>query len=425
MPLLTNTDVTVVLGAQWGDEGKGKIVDFLAEDADMVIRASGGANAGHTIQVNGKEYVFHLIPSGILWEGKTCIIGNGCVVHLPTLLDELHVLHEAGINPKGRLFISDRAHLLFEHHILTDRYQENGRGKKIGTTCRGIGPAYEDKVARRGIRAGQLLGDFSIFTEKLKQNAEWRIRRHGFEIDLEAEINFYKGCVDLFEGIIIDTVQIIHEGLRTGKRILVEGAQGSHLDIDFGTYPYVTSSNTTACGACAGSGIPPKAIGYTLGILKAYTTRVGSGPFPSEIPGKGGEELREKGHEYGATTGRPRRCGWLDIPVARHAALLSGIDAWNLTKLDILSGMETLKIVTQYRFEGKLLTSFPANLSVLDSVEIETIELPGWKEDIRDCRSFDELPENAQHYCREIERLTEVPLHSIGVGPGREDLILL
>ncbi|QQS59623.1 adenylosuccinate synthase [Candidatus Peregrinibacteria bacterium] len=425
-PLLPKKNVTVVLGAQWGDEGKGKIVDCLAEDMDIIVRAGGGANAGHTIHAKGKEYVFHLIPSGILWEGKICIIGNGCVVHLPTLLEELSVLREAGIDPKGRLFISDRAHLLFEHHILTDRYQEDGRGKKIGTTCRGIGPAYEDKIARRGIRAGQLLGDFSVFSEKLRKNAEWRIRRHGFEINFETEIDFYRNSVDVFKGVITDTVDLLHKALKAKKRILIEGAQGSHLDIDFGTYPYVTSSNTTTCGACAGSGIPPRDIGYTLGILKAYTTRVGSGPFPSEIPGELGEKLREKGHEYGATTGRPRRCGWLDIPVAQHSARISGIDAWNITKLDVLSGFETLKVVTEYHSpEGNILSSFPADLSVLEAVKTKTIELPGWQEDISACRSFAELPKNAQYYCREIERLTEVPIHSIGVGPGRDDLIFL
>ncbi len=414
----------VVFGAQWGDEGKGKIVDRLAEDMDIVVRASGGANAGHTIIANGVKHIFHLIPSGILHDSVTCIIGNGCVVHLPTLMDELHTLRENGVDPRGRFFISDRAHLLFEHHILADKKQEKKRGKKIGTTCRGIGPAYEDKASRRGIRAGMLLGNFNAFAHRLRENIEWRSIRHGFDIDIETEITLYRDLADEFDGVITDTTDILHEAYNSEKRIMVEGAQGAHLDIDFGTYPYVTSSNTTTAGACIGTGLPPKYIDFSLGVIKAYTTRVGEGPFPSELEDATGEKLRENGHEFGSTTGRPRRCGWFDAVVARHAAKITGADAWNLTKLDVLTGFDTLKIVTDYILDGETLANFPADTTLLEDIEGEFVELPGWQEDISECRHFDDLPANAQHYCQEIEKLTKVPLHSIGVGASRDALIM-
>jgi adenylosuccinate synthase len=371
MKRLDEAQVVAVVGAQWGDEGKGKIVDYLAEKMDIVARGGGGANAGHTIIANGKKFVFHLIPSGVLHDHGTCIIGNGCVVHLPTLLDELTQLREAGIDPKGRVFVSDRAHLLFQHHILADKAQEEKRGKKIGTTCRGIGPAYEDKVSRRGIRAGELLGDFSAFAEKLHDNAERRMKRHGFEMDIETEISLYKDLYERFQDIITDTTHHLHQAAQNGEKILVEGAQGCHLDIDFGTYPFVTSSITTSSGACSGTGMPPNKIDFVLGIIKAYTTRVGEGPFPSETNDTTGEYLQEKGGEFGATTGRPRRCGWFDAVVAKHSAMISGIDAWNLTKLDVLSGLQEIQIVTDYVMDGEKLTSFPADIHVLEKVEVE------------------------------------------------------
>ncbi len=415
----------VVFGAQWGDEGKGKIVDRLAENMQIVVRASGGANAGHTIVANGVKHVFHLIPSGILHEHVTCIIGNGCVVHLPSLMDELSTLRANGIDPRGRFFISDRAHLLFEHHILADKMQEQKRGKKIGTTCRGIGPAYEDKASRRGIRAGMLMSNFEAFAERLRSNIEWRSVRHGFEIDVATELTLYRDLVDEFADIIIDTTDLLHEAYNSGKRIMIEGAQGALLDIDFGTYPYVTSSNTTTAGASVGTGLPPKFIDYSLGVIKAYTTRVGEGPFPSELHDQTGERLRERGHEFGSTTGRPRRCGWFDTVVARHAAKITGADGWNLTKLDVLTGFESLRIVTDYLLDGEKLSNFPADTSLLDNVEVEFVEVPGWSENIDDCRNFDDLPANAQRYCREIERLTKVPIHSIGVGADRDALIMM
>lgn len=420
---LQNAQISAVVGSQWGDEGKGKIVDILAEKNDYVVRASGGANAGHTIIVNGEKFVFHLTPSGILNENTKCVIGNGCVVHLPTLLDELHTLREAGIDPRGRIFVSDRAHLVFEHHILTDKAQEKKRGVKLGTTCRGIGPAYEDKVSRRGIRAGELVGDFSVFAEKLRDNAEMRKERYSFEMDVITEVNYYRDLRDEFEEIIIDTVDLFHSEMSEGKKFLVEGAQGALLDIDFGTYPFVTSSNTTAAGICSGTGIPPNRIDFVLGILKAYTTRVGEGPFPSETLGEVGETFQKNGHEFGATTGRPRRCGWLDAVVAKYSAQVSGIDAWNLTKLDVLTGFKELEIVTHYEKDGKKLSGFPSSLTELGKVNPIMITLPGWDEDITECRNFDDLPKAAQEYCQKIEELTGILIHSIGVGPGREDLI--
>jgi len=426
MNQLSDAKVIVVCGAQWGDEGKGKIVDNLAEKMDIVVRASGGANAGHTIVVNGKKHVFHLIPSGILHRHTRCIIGNGCVVNLPALLDEIQTLRETGIEAKGRLFISDRAHLVFDYHVLADKMQEEKRGKKIGTTCRGIGPAYEDKASRHGIRAGELMGNFEAFAKKLRENAAQRAMRHGFAaIDIENELTLYRDIAEAFEGIIIDTTELLQGAIHDGQRIMVEGAQGVHLDIDFGTYPYVTSSNTTTAGACLGTGIPPKYIDYVLGVIKSYTTRVGEGAFPSELLDATGEKLRKNGHEFGSTTGRPRRCGWFDAVVARHSAKITGADAWNLTKLDVLSGFDTIKIITDYLLEGERIKGFPADTSLLDLIEVEAVELPGWTEDISRCRSFDELPKNAQNYCCEIEKLTGVPIHSIGVGAERDAMIFL
>lgn len=419
--------VTAILGAQWGDEGKGKIVDILAEEVDFVVRASGGANAGHTIVVGDKEYIFHLIPSGILHEKVTCVIGNGCVVHLETLLDEMSVLEEAGIDIRGRLFLSDRAHLVMPYHIMADKKQEESRKSKIGTTCRGIGPAYEDKANRSGIRAGTLVDNFTEFAEHFRENAEQRGKRYGFALQLEDELTRYEDLADRFADIIVDTLPLLHDALEAKKKILVEGAQGTHLDIDFGSYPYVTSSSTTNAGVCSGTGLPPKAIHNTIGILKAYTTRVGEGPFPSELSGELEADLRKKGGEYGATTGRPRRCGWFDVMVARHAALVSGIDAWNLTKLDVLTGLPTITVVTGYRHPetGELLRSFPSDLSLLARVELETQNFPGWTEDLASCKSFADLPKNAQDYCKAIEELTKVPLHSIGVGPKRDEMIVM
>jgi adenylosuccinate synthase len=353
------------------------------------------------------------------------VIGNGCVVHLPSLLDEMHELRKNGIEPKGRFFISDRAHLLFAYHMQADKKQEERRGVKIGTTCRGIGPAYEDKASRRGIRAGELLSDFGAFAAKLRQNADRYHERHGITIDIEAELTLYRDLAEAFDGMIIDTAAYLHQSLATGKKMLIEGAQGAMLDTDLGTYPFVTSSNTTVSGASSGTGIPPNRLDFALGVLKAYTTRVGEGPFPSELTDETGARLREAGHEFGSTTGRPRRCGWFDAVVARHAARITGADAWNLTKLDVLTGLPVLRIVTGYLLDGQSVGSFPADSALVARMQTETIELPGWHQDISACRRFEDLPENAQDYCRQIEKLTQVPIHSIGVGADRDAIILV
>lgn len=416
--------VCAIVGAQWGDEGKGKLVDILSQKFDIIARSAGGANAGHTIYADGKKFVFHLIPSGILHEGKVGVIGNGCVVHLPTFFEELQTLKDAGVDYAGRILLSDRAHLIFDFHLKIDALQEERKGKKsVGTTKRGIGPAYTDKISRIGIRAGELIGNFDAFAEKLKNNMALHADFYELDIDADQEIARYKEMVPLLQDIIVDTTSYLNTHIQAAKTILVEGAQGSHLDIDLGTYPYVTSSNTTSAGACTGTGIAPNKISSVIGVIKAYTTRVGAGPFPSEDNTEKGEKLRDIGGEYGATTGRPRRCGWFDVPVARHAAMINGVDMWNVTKLDVLSEFSTIKILTKYVLDGEELQGFPADLSVLETAEAEYMEMPGWEEDISACRNFDDLPENAQKYIKKLEELTGVPVGYIGVGVEREAMI--
>jgi len=418
-------NICAIVGAQWGDEGKGKLVDILSERFDIVARSAGGANAGHTIYANGQKFVFHLLPSGLLHKKSIGIIGNGCVVHLPTLLEEIAEIKKLGADPTGRIFLSDRAHLIFDYHQKIDCIEEERKGKDcVGTTKRGIGPAYTDKARRNGIRAGELVNGFAEFSAKFRNNVEKHQEVYGFAEDIECELERYKKIAAEIKDMVCDTTEYIRDARRAGKTVLVEGAQGTHLDLDFGTYPYVTSSNTTVAGACSGTGIAPSRVESVIGILKAYTTRVGGGPFPSEDTGEYGEKLRAIGSEYGATTGRPRRCGWLDIPVARHAVLVNGIDYWNVTKLDVLSEFATIKILTNYKFNGKELSSFPANLETLEHVDCEYIEMPGWQSDISGCRTFAELPETAQQYIKKIEELTDTPVKFIGVGMDREAMIM-
>lgn len=409
---------TIVIGAQWGDEGKGKVVDILAEQADVVARAQGGANAGHTIYLGEKKFVFHLIPSGAL-QGKVCVIGNGCVVHLKTLLEEIETLKNAGYDVVKNILISDRAHLIFDYHQEIDGEQEDKKENKIGTTKKGIGPAFADRVNRIGIRAG-LLRNMDKFEHILRRNA----KIHNKEDHIEQELAFHKDFAEKFGDNVVDTVEYLHSALENNKNILIEGAQGTHLDIDMGTYPYVTSSNTTSAGCCTGTGLPPNAVGEIIGVLKAYTTRVGEGPFPSELLDEKGEKMRAIGHEYGATTGRPRRCGWFDAMVARQSAKVNGATAWNLTKLDVLDTFEDLVLVTAYKYQGKTLTAFPADIATLYDVELETITMPGWQTDISKARKFEDLPENAQKYVQKIEELTGVPAKYIGVGQDREQMIM-
>lgn len=419
--------VVYVAGSQWGDEGKGKLVDIMSQKYDVIARAAGGANAGHTICINkngkSEKFIFHLLPSGVLHDGKICVIGNGCVIHIPTLLEEIRELKEKGINVMGRLLISDRAHIIFSYHIKVDEIQENRKGdKKVGTTKRGIGPAYADKIGRRGIRMADML-HFNHFAAKFRDNAEAKMKVFGFEMDIEKEINFYKDAVELIQPLIVNTIEYLEKAYKEGKTILMEGAQGSHLDIDFGTYPYVTSSSTASGGACTGLGIPPGHITSVVGIVKAYTTRVGAGPFPTELGEIEGDMLREQGAEYGATTGRPRRCGWFDAVVVKNAVTVSGINSINLTKLDVLTGFKNIKIGLGYTLDGEKITFVPAHLEDFERVEVEYIDMPGWNEDISKAETFRELPKNAKNYILKLEEILKVPINFIGVGVHRSEMI--
>ena len=418
----------VVAGMQWGDEGKGKVVDFLTRYADMVVRHQGGNNAGHTVVVGGKQTILHLIPSGILHGDKICVIGNGTVLDPGVLIQELDTLREAGQVVEGRLFISSNAHIIMPYHKELDKLQEKFRGKnRIGTTGRGIGPAYADKADRFGIRLGDLLNK-DVFAEKLRSTLEYKnmILQALFEsepLSFDTIYTEYCAYADRLRPFSADTVTMVHQTLDEKKRVVCEGAQGSMLDIDHGTYPYVTSSATTAAGACTGAGIGLDQIRGVIGIVKAYTTRVGEGPFPTELTDDLGQKLREKGREYGATTGRPRRCGWLDCVLLRRAARLNGATYNVLTKPDVLGGFETLKICTEYEIDGVRTREFPAETCILERVKPIYEEMPGWAEDISTCQTWDDLPKTAQAYFKRIEELTGVPLAIISVGPGREETI--
>lgn len=419
--------VIYIAGSQWGDEGKGKLVDILSAQYDIIARCAGGANAGHTIVVNengeSKKFVFHLMPSGILHEGKTCVIGNGAVLHVPTLLEEIAELKEKGIEVHSKLKISDRCHLLLEYHKIIDGIQEERKGdKKVGTTKRGIGPAYTDKAARIGIRVGDLL-DFNDFAEKLRRNAERHMKAYGFKFDIEKEINYYKDAIEVIQEYIVNTTEFLDRSYREGKNILAEGAQGSHLDIDHGTYPYVTSSNTTSGGVSTGLGLAPNKLNSVIGIMKAYTTRVGAGPFPTELSGLEGDMLREQGDEYGATTGRPRRCGWLDLVVVKNAIIVNGVNSINMTKLDVLTKVNPIKIGVGYKLDGKSVEYIPASLKDFEKVEVEYLEMEGWEKDISKAKKFDDLPKNAQAYVKKVEELLETPINFIGVGVHRDEMI--
>jgi adenylosuccinate synthase len=416
--------ITVILGAQWGDEGKGKLVDIFGEEFDIVVRTAGGANAGHTIYRDGKKFVFHLLPSGLLDKDCIGVIGNGCVIDLPMLLEEMYELSRVGVDVFRRVYLSDQAHLLFSYHKALDGLSEEEKGDQcVGTTRRGIGPAYTDKASRIGIRAGLLLSNFSLFAHKFRENAEKIKKLYGIETDIEKELVLYQDLAEHFEGIITDTPLLLEQFRREGKTILIEGAQGFMLDIDHGTYPFVTSSSTTTAGAAIGSGIAPKHFDRVIGVTKAYATRVGSGPFLSELKDEVGEKLREKGHEYGATTGRPRRCGWIDFPALKTMARVNGVDSWCLTKLDVLSDFEKIGMLTEYSLGGEALLSFPSEVSLYESIQEKIEEMDGWMVDISNIRKFDDLPENAKKFIRRIEEKTGVPVSFIGVGHDREAMI--
>jgi adenylosuccinate synthase len=421
-----------VIGTQWGDEGKGKIVDLYTEKADVVARFQGGNNAGHTLVVNGKKTILHLIPSGILHDRKICIIGNGVVFDPLVFLQEIEELQQGNLlPPHTKLFVSEKAHLIMPYHRSIDQAREaQSSGKKIGTTGRGIGPAYEDKVARTGIRIGDLYEE-DLFREKLKQilkEKNFLLTNYYKDKPLgEEEIaTQYLTCAQKIKPYVADTSLILDHEIKQGKKILFEGAQGSQLDVDHGTYPYVTSSNTVSGNASCGNGIGPNKINTVVGICKAYTTRVGEGPFPTELKDDVGNHMQQVGQEFGATTGRKRRCGWLDIVLVRQAVRVSGINALAITKLDVLSGLDKLKICVGYKSAAGTFThAVPASMRVLSDCQPVYEEFDGWKEDILYAREMGELPANARKYLRRLEELAEAKITLISVGAGREETIVL
>ena len=419
----------MVLGTQWGDEGKGKIVDYLAQKADVVIRSQGGNNAGHTVVADGQSFALRLLPSGILFSEKTCIIGNGVVVNPEVLLEEIDGMVKKGVTI-SKLEVSTRAHVIMPYHIRIDEEDEKLRGDdKIGTTKNGIGPCYADKINRVGIRIGDLM-DRDVFYQKLKTNLELKNRLfatyyncEGF--DFEEIFTKYTALAERIRPYVKDTEYSANQYIKEGKKVLFEGAQATMLDLDHGTYPFVTSSNPTAGGACVGSGVGPRMMSNIIGVVKAYTTRVGAGPFPAEQSNKIGEYLRETGHEFGTVTGLSRRCGWFDSVVVRYAAMLNSLDYLAITRLDILDGLDTINICKGYMYKGIELKEYPESLNILQDVEPVYEELPGWKTDISGCKSYDELPENARYYVERISQLVGVPLGIVSVGPDRSQTIVL
>ena len=420
-----------VIGAQWGDEGKGKIVDLLAQQSDVVVRFQGGNNAGHTLVVNGQKTILHVIPSGALHRDKVCVIGNGVVLDAEVLLHELQELRQQGhLQNDSQLRISEQAHLIMPYHKAIDQARERMRGAgKIGTTGRGIGPTYEDKAARVGIRVIDLLEE-DTFRQKLEHNiAEKNVYLRAIlkeqALDFEEIHRTYSGYREKLAPYVTDTGVLLDEMFRDGKNVLFEGAQGTLLDLDHGTYPFVTSSNTVIGGVCSGAGIGPRQIHEVTGISKAYTTRVGSGPFPTELTGPEGEKLRQDGDEYGATTGRPRRCGWFDAVAVRHAVRLNGLTGIALTKLDVLTGLPKIRVCTAYQAGARLLRHFPASLKVMESLEPVWEEFEGWQEPVSGARSVADLPANARRYMERLEELVETEIVIASIGPDRDQTILI
>ena len=420
---------TILIGAQWGDEGKGKIIDVLTERADWVVRPQGGNNAGHTVEIGDEKFVLHLVPSGILHEGKRCVIGNGVVLDPVALVEDINGVTARGIDLAGRLFISDRAHAVFPYHRMLDAQGEarRAKGDQIGTTQRGIGPAYGDKAARFGLRMGDLCDP--EFPALLKARVEEKNRvlaAMGAPVVGYAEVlAATEQAMQVLRPLVCDTVPLLHGAVARGEEILFEGAQGIMLDIDFGTYPFVTSSNAGSGGACTGSGVPPNRMDRVVGVLKAYTTRVGEGPFPTELADAAGEELRRIGREFGATTGRPRRCGWFDAVVARHAVMTCGVDEWALTKLDVLDTFAALKICTAYELDGRRIDHFPANIRAAARCRPVYEELPGWQTSTKDIARFGDLPGAAKRYIARLEQVTGVPVGILSLGPRRESTLVL
>ncbi|MDH7515559.1 MAG: adenylosuccinate synthase [Bacteroidota bacterium] len=420
--------VRVIIGSQWGDEGKGKIVDLLSERVDIVARYQGGANAGHTVEIGDRTYVLHLIPSGIFREHVTCVIGNGVVVDPAALMEEIRFLEDAGLRLRGRLKISRHAHVIMPYHRILDTVAERG-AQPIGTTGRGIGPAYVDKAARTGIRLVDFQ-DRDEFAKLLKRNLKEknRILRSFYgeeELSIDSIVEQYAQFRDIIAEYIADTTGYVNEAIREGKSVLCEGAQGTLLDIDHGTYPYVTSSSPVSGGACTGLGIPPTAVSSVIGVVKAYTTRVGLGPFPTEQTDAAGELLRSRGYEYGATTGRPRRCGWLDVFALRYAVMINGVDALCMTKIDVLDTLDEIPVCIGYEMEGKRLSSYPTDARTLQSVKPVYETFRGWKSGLRSVRETASLPEQARAFIEGIERLVGVPVRCVSVGPKREETVMI
>ncbi len=421
----------VILGSQWGDEGKGKIVDLLAPEYDYVVRYQGGSNAGHTVIVGDRKYALHLIPSGILHEGKKNLITNGVVISLEELLDEMETVRDVVGNFEGKLFISDRAHIVFPHHKLLDSLSEKAKGKdKVGTTLKGIGPAYMSKYARTGIRVADLF-DPPYFKARLEnamneaKNIAEKIYGETFNLDID---KVYSDTLRMFEKIaplVADTSLMLHNAMKNGEKVLFEGAQGTMLDIDMGTYPYVTSSNASALGLCNGTGVSPKLIGQAkvFGVSKAYVTRVGAGPFPTELNDGTGQKLRDEGHEYGTTTGRPRRTGWLDLVALRFAARINGMDGLIITKLDVLDHFDEIKVAVAYEYEGKEIRDFPAQLKVLEKCKPVYKTLKGWDKSTKGLKDINELPDEAWEFIKTVEEETETPVVMLSTGPERSEYV--
>jgi adenylosuccinate synthase len=423
----------VVLGSQWGDEGKGKLVDLLCDNIDVCARCQGGNNAGHTIVVDGKTFDFHMLPSGLINPNCTNLVGSGVVVHVPSFFSELENIVEKGLDCKDRLFLSSRAHLVFDFHQITDGLKErelSTSNKAIGTTGKGIGPTYSTKASRSGIRVHHLVsqqpGAWEEFATRFRRLVDSRKKRYGdFEYDSEAELERYKEYAEKLRPFVVDNVSFMSKAFAEKKNVLIEGANALMLDLDFGTYPYVTSSNTSIGGVCTGLGIPPTKIKEIYGVVKAYTTRVGAGPFPTEQLNEIGEHLQNVGHEWGVTTGRKRRCGWLDLVVVNYSTAINGYTALNITKLDILDQLPEIKVGIAYKFKGETLDSFPEDLSIVEQVEVVYKTFPGWKSSTSNCRKFEDLPAEAQTYLRFIEEFTGVPVKWIGVGPARDEMIII
>ncbi|MEA3406474.1 MAG: adenylosuccinate synthase [Chloroflexota bacterium] len=422
--------VTVVVGSQWGDEGKGKIVDHLAERASMVVRYQGGNNAGHTVVIGDTTFKLHQVPAGITRPDVAAVLGHGMVINPPALVEELDTLDSKGV-PIENIYISSNAHVVMPYHPLFDALEEKMRGDQaIGTTKRGIGPAYTDKVARRGLRMQDLLDmdRFAHQVEEVLERVNLQITRlfEAEPLTVEEIVEAYRPAAKRLAPFITDTTLLINEALERGEKVLMEGAQGTMLDIDLGTYPYVTSSSPTAGGACQGAGISPLRIKNIVGVVKAYTSRVGAGPFPTELTGETGDWIRERGHEYGTTTGRPRRCGWLDLVALRYAARVNGFTGLAITRLDILSGLEKINLCTTYRLpDGTEMETYPLDAKVLAQAEAVYETVPGWQRDISAVRTFEDLPAKAKGYCNRVSELLKIPIDLISVGAERDDLIAL